>query len=745
MSANPIPIAFPLGGIVENVPYAVEPGPIAVRADHLLNVRPYDGLQRRRRGGKRTGIKKYFADQVNGTNPIQAINSFVQAFDADDIVVDTIIDEDANGNTDTFTGRADQVSISQHNSNWSNFEGGAYFDAAADDDNGMAVFAAHGAAAEDNGTAGRCGAAYTPTTLGSAYILTMRLQTNSSFGSLGIVWRVSADPTDRNFYLLRVDTDSIIRYLRYSSGSATTLDTISLGTPITTSAEHTLEVRVNGDKVRFFLDSAQIGTEQTMSFFASNSRVGFISERGSSIPNDLHARSYVIARASSPATLRTSKIVAVSGGDFAVGTRADGLTTPTGGSGATKSAGAVDMQAAFQDVFMVDGLSANYNYYDAATNQVKDWATDLTAGSLPAGTSDTTLGCRIIVLYRGRIVMSGLEEEPQNWFMSKAGDPFDWDYSPSTTSAIQAVAGNNSDAGELGDVLTALVPFQDDLLFMAGGGSLWVMRGDPAAGGQIDNVSRQIGIVQQTAWTWDARNNLYFVGTNGLYRLAPNSASPELVSRGKMDRIFAEVNYGVQRVYLLYDREWQGVQVFIAPENEPSAKVDQYWYDERTDTFWRDQYPTGHGPTAVHLFDGDQEADRGVLLGGYDGYIRTFDEDTEDDDGSTIESFARFPLIHPRLVMGQFQVNDIQLNLDPNGAGVTFDIFRGNTPEEAANSSTSVFSRSLVAGRNVPMRKRVRANALSFRIRHNTAGETWAYEDGAAVIRGVGRVRTRVS
>jgi hypothetical protein len=54
-----------------------------------LNVRNYDALDRRNRGGQRTGIQKYIATAVNGANPIQSIGSVVLAFDSSTIQADT--------------------------------------------------------------------------------------------------------------------------------------------------------------------------------------------------------------------------------------------------------------------------------------------------------------------------------------------------------------------------------------------------------------------------------------------------------------------------------------------------------------------------------------------------------------------------------------------------------------------------------------------------------------------------------
>jgi hypothetical protein len=442
-----------------------------------------------------------------------------------------------------------------------------------------------------------------------------------------------------------------------------------------------------------------------------------------------------------PASLRTTKLITISGGSIYVGNSL-GLNLANNGSGAVNAAGIVGVQEAFQKAYFCDGVASHYKVMDLATTTVSTWTPS--AGSLPIGSVDTTKACKIITIYRGRVVLAGLQEDPQNWFMSKAGDPLDWNYSPTTPSAIQAVAGNNSNAGLVGDIITALMPFQDDLLFFGGDHTLWVMRGDPAAGGQVDNISRQIGVVGPYAWTWDTSSNLYFLGQNGMYRLSAGGVQPDLISKGKLDRFFADINFADRVVRLLYDREWQGVHIFLTPQNQPASPVDHIFWDERTNGFWRDQYPVAIGPTAVYLFDADDPDDRAVLMGGFDSYIRNFSDAATDDDGTAIDSYARFPILHPGLPMGQFELAEMQINTDAGGHSLTLEIFRGHTPEAAAVSTTAIFSKTLVAGRNLPIRKRIRANAFQFRLRNNTINQTWAFESGSAVIKGVGRLRTEL-
>lgn len=442
---------------------------------------------------------------------------------------------------------------------------------------------------------------------------------------------------------------------------------------------------------------------------------------------------------------RRQRLIAVAGGNVYRSTvDLDLMVLANSGSGALNTSGVVRGVEAFQRFFFCNAAASGYKYLDYADNTVKTW-TPL-AGTLPVGTVDATTACRIIALYRGRVVLSGLLEEPQNWFMSAAGDPFNWDYSPATPSPTQAVAGNNSEVGQLGEVVTCLAPFQDDVMIMGGVNSLWIMRGDPAAGGQIDNLSRQIGIVGPDAYAWDTTGNFYFFGQNGLYKLAQNSNEPICISKGRLDTTFAGVNTKENRVWLVYDAIWQGVHIFIIPTSEPTTGPRHYYWDERNDSFWVDQYPATIGPTCVHLFQADDPDMRGLLMGGFDGYIRQFSDTSASDDGTAIDSFVRFSPINPGSIVASSRIEDMQLVLDEDSDDVTMKVFTGSSvedAEDAADSGSARLKRILKGGRNSFIRERIAQNAMIVQLSQNENSETWAYEQGMVRVSVLDRMKGR--
>lgn len=734
---NPIPIAAPIGGIVENNPYASVAGPVIVRTDHVLNTRPHDSIEKRERPGSRTGINKYIDDPVDGSNPIQNINSVVEAFDPAQVVPDQqLVNKDfsllADGDFTTLD---------------TDFLGYTASFAAVENATDKPVVISGAVGNNPPSANPTAEAVYQPgLSLGPAYIVRWKAKHLTATGEHNFYVRVNkADPVaNRTKYSFRVvGVVGVYRaqLLRHDPGVTILVD-IDVDSLISDNTFHEFEGRVVGDDFTMLIDNSLVFTVLSESAHSGQSGLGFgVYEAGGLTT---FTENFRVFTGKVPASLRTTSIIVVSGGTIRTGDKATGYETPANGTAALKDSGLVASQPAFQDVFFATGRAADYKYLDITTNTVLDWSTAVTAGALPVGTVDPTQACRIMALYRGRVCLSGLPETPENWFLSKSGDPFDWDFSPPVTSRIQAVAGNASDVGLLGDICTALIPFTDDLMIMGGDHTLWVMRGDPASGGQIDSISRQIGIVGRHAWSWDTGSTLYFLGQNGLYRMSAGQSTPDLLTSKKLDALFSELDLSNFSPFVIYDRIWQGVHIFLSPLNIQTTPNNHFWWDQRTDSWWRDQYPVNIGPTFAHLFDADLPDDRAILMGGFDSFLRFFEDAAVDDDGVAVDSLCRFPLIHPNMPQGQFQMDDLQISLDANGNGVLFEVFRGQTPEACAVSTSAAFSKSLVAGRNLPIRKRLRANALQYQIRNNTLGERWAYENGTVVIYGVGRQRARL-
>lgn len=397
-----------------------------------------------------------------------------------------------------------------------------------------------------------------------------------------------------------------------------------------------------------------------------------------------------------------------------------GFTAVTGGSGALSSSAPVIFSTEhFGKLYYCDG--ATYKVYDPTTNTVSDWTAD--DGDLPA---DSGYKGRLIETWRARVVISGIASDPRNWFMSRVNDAHDWNYGPATTCETDPVAGNNSPAGKLGDIIQTMIPYNDDLLIFGGDHTIWQMTGDPQAGGRIDLVSDTIGMAFGRPWCRDPSGIIYFFGSRGgVYRMAPGTL-PERLTRDRIEERLANVNLATSLVRMVWNDREQGCHLFITPL--AGGSTTHYFYDVRQDAWWPDVFANDdHNPLAVHVFDGSDPNDRALLLGGQDGFIRKWDLAAKGDDGTAIESSVYVgPLMlkdGSRMVM-----TELQGTLDADSDDVTYGVYGGNAAQEAFDSANAIVSGTWSASRNLSQRQRAQGHALFIKLSASTLDEAWALE-----------------
>lgn len=445
---------------------------------------------------------------------------------------------------------------------------------------------------------------------------------------------------------------------------------------------------------------------------------------GAIVGTDANAMRFLAVDTGTNANTRSSRLVVASGGNVYTVNRSV-VASPTSGTNAlTTGLFDVQFQPAYAKVFMVDGQSTRY--YDLATNTIYDW--DATAGSTPQQG-------RLLALYRGRMVISGVASEPYNWFMSASGRPFDFDYSPVTPNALQAVAGNNSDVGLIGDVVTALIPVGDDVLIFGGDHTIYAMTGDPAAGGTIDLISDKTGIAFGRAWAKDPNGTVYFWGRNGVYRLNPAAgAKPEPMTQGRLDQRLKDIDLTNSRILMEWDAYLAALVILVISSD--SATNDRVFvWESRVDAWWEDQYPISMKPTAIYAYDSDEANDQAVLMGGFDSVIRRIDTDAETDDVTVIQNHVRFaPFIAPSR-SSEVVLNSVMPVLAEGSGIMSLNVYTGQSAEECVLSTTPRVSRLVNhAGRNGSMRQKVRGYAVQLELTQTIAtlsqlgGTKWAME-----------------
>lgn len=364
-----------------------------------------------------------------------------------------------------------------------------------------------------------------------------------------------------------------------------------------------------------------------------------------------------------------------------------------------------------------------------------------------------TLGCS----YNGRAVVSGNKNYPHQWYMTRQGNP--WDFQYVANDAQSPIAGNDSDCGEAGDVIRALVPYGNDFLLIAGDGSLLLMDGDPAANGTLDLIDEHTGIFGQKAWCKDSKGNLYFYSNaGGLYSMAGGRELPVNMSGASLPNLVDDwaTNPSTHRIVLTYDPKRFGI--ILSRTTLSSGANLNYWYDLKTEGFYPETYPNACGIFCSTIYKSDSTTTNGLILGCNDGYLRNFyDDDKDDDSGASDTAISSYITI-------EFQLNEeddkegklTSLTFELAGGasggafsdtdGLSYEIHVGKDAEtvleDIQDGATALFSGTLSGtGRKNRIRTRARGKWLGLKLYNSTATETWAVNRINGTVIPAGRVR----
>ena len=279
----------------------------------------------------------------------------------------------------------------------------------------------------------------------------------------------------------------------------------------------------------------------------------------------------------------------------------------------------------------------NYTNYPDIVLSIATFGLEIAAtktfGSLPA---KAYLGC----LYRGRVVLSGNPEYPHQWYMSRQA--YIWDYAYLASDAQSPVVGNNTDAGEVGDIVRCLIPYKDDYLIFGCASTIWVLRGDPAAGGSLDEVDLTVGMFGANSWCFDGNGNLYFWGTGGIYVMPVGFGQIKCLSENTLPNIIndEDVSPSTHRITMGYDRRRRGILICITKLTDGTNS--NYWYDLRTGGFFPESYPDECGAYSLFYYAANDQEYADLLVGCTDGHVRRFLDTAKDDDiGDTATSISR--------------------------------------------------------------------------------------------------------
>jgi len=361
----------------------------------------------------------------------------------------------------------------------------------------------------------------------------------------------------------------------------------------------------------------------------------------------------------------------------------------------------------------------------------------------PGGTSGTMPSTSyLICVYRGRLVLSGDPVYPNQWYMSRVANPWDWLYGED--SQMSAVAGNNADAGQCPSIPRALISFHDDYLIFGCTNTMWVLRGDPVSGGSLDSLSDTTGIFGAQSWCFDEQRNLYFWGTGGLYKLDAGFSGLDCISKLSLPDLVNDeaADASTHTITMEYDRKRYGIVVCIT--TLASGVNSNYFYSLKTEGFYPESYPEECGAYSMIYYAANDTALGDLLMGCKDGYVRVFKTSAKDDDigGSdeAISSYVTYPII-PLAKDVDMSGKLVEMTIESAGGaadggmsdtdGLSWALFNGDDAEtvlEDIMDGADAFASGTItgAGRKNKIRPRMRGAYMGLKLYNSTAAETWA-------------------
>ena len=403
-----------------------------------------------------------------------------------------------------------------------------------------------------------------------------------------------------------------------------------------------------------------------------------------------------------------------------------------------------------------DGNAISFAMTAAAEVAPPHWY-DLT----PFGNSATfgTLPSKLYLgaVFLGRLYVGGDPNAPLNWQASRQGGIYD--FLNNQEDVQSACAGGDVEFGKLQDIPRAYIPYENDYIIFGCYSSMYALIGDPMQGGSAKRVSDKVGVFGSKSWCFDDAGNLYWWGTGGIYRMPKGLGPVEHLTEYRLPNIvYSEgVDPSTHRIILEWDVRRHGLQVSIV--NLSTSVNSCYWYEKRTDGFYPELYPEQCSAYSMLYYDSPTTAQRDLLWGCADGYIRQPLEAAEDDDigGSdeAIDSYVTFgPFIMGERLGDEGIIGGVSGILGGGATGgtqtdsssVTYYVYVGDSPEqviERVDAGTYVIT-GTVHGPGYQRGKKQLRNArgkfAAIRLRNNTAAQTWAFEEIEVEVMPVGRL-----
>jgi len=234
--------------------------------------------------------------------------------------------------------------------------------------------------------------------------------------------------------------------------------------------------------------------------------------------------------------------------------------------------------------------------------------------------------------------------------------------------------------------------------------------------------------------------------------ITQNLEGPINISRGVLPTLMDDLalNLLTHRVTLGYDPRRQGL--IICKTTIATGANESYWFDLRVGDgsilggFFPESYPAACGIFSTISYEADNPTYNKILVGCFDGYIRTFDDDTKDDMAAVATAISSHCLFGPvpitdnidfkrKLVSERFvTAGGGAGGTESDTDGITYQLFVADNAasiiEQVEASSPDPKYSGTITGPGLSRRKNHRASCLyaGVRVKNETIAQTWAID-----------------
>lgn len=364
--------------------------------------------------------------------------------------------------------------------------------------------------------------------------------------------------------------------------------------------------------------------------------------------------------------------------------------------------------------------------YDSVTDAVSEFvARD---GSIPRRV-------QIWEPWRARLQALNSADNPARHYSSAAGNIFDWNYQPPVITPGQAWNSGLPPSFDIPDVLNGWIALDDDNAVIVGDSSLWWQTGDVAINGQADQITKGIGGAFGRAWCIGLSGEAYlWTSQNEIARIDRNGV--QSITRKRIVRVLEQVDQTTHFIRMAWDHRQDAMIVMACPYNGVDAGNRVFQWEPAIDAWWELEFAAaGHRVHDLVLINGDELSDRTVLFTQADGYGRTWDAESDTDDGETIHSHVVIGPLAYRDARLQSMMTQLQLLLDGQSGDAFVEVWSSDRPSTRGRMQ---YRGRIRPGMSPVHLCRASGNYLWLILRGTSR---WAFEQASAIIEPSGMKR----